>query len=177
MTTALESGKQAWVTGELREAVRWVHRAADAAEAAGDDGRALALASAAADLMSALEGLASSTIPPRDEAAALAPFDDFNDQTIVDSPAMMVARQTAQGPVSIEDRSNRPIAPVRDPSPTQRVRSRTTLRVAVGPTASADGALNVVVLPDGSAVPSGMTEALLVVLDPDARIPVRYERA
>ena len=165
--SALETGKRDWENGELRDAARWVHRAADAAEAAGNDGRALELARAAADIVSSLE----SVVPPTDpdgsagtEANGLAAFDDFNDQTIVDSPAVLVARQSTQGAVNIEDGSPIP------GGDTTKVRSRTTLRVALGLKAASDGRLSVAILPDGAELPQGTTEALLVVLDPDARI-------
>jgi hypothetical protein len=170
VVSALETGRRDWDRGELRDAVRWVHRAADAAEAAGNDGRALALARVAADLVSSLE-----ETHERDEAVALAPFDDFNDQTIVDSPAVMVARQNAQGVVSIADRAGSQPAPAWNANAAS-VRARATLRVAVGLEPSGDGNLSVVILPDGAEAPSGTTEALLVMLDPDARIPVRFER-
>jgi hypothetical protein len=171
VVSALETGRRDWDRGKLRDAVRWVHRAADAAEAAGNDGRALALARVAADLVSSLE-----EGHDRDEAVALAPFDDFNDQTIVDSPAVMVARQTVQGVVSIADRAGAQPAPASSANGVS-VRARATLRVAVGLEPTSDGSLNVVILPDGSDAPSGTTEALLVMLDPDARLPVRIDRA
>src|SRR6187401_1110781 len=66
VTQALEAGGADWGRGDFREAVRWVHRAADAAETAGDDARAVGLARAAADLMTVIPSRAPS---PGDEAA------------------------------------------------------------------------------------------------------------
>src|SRR5688572_10672252 len=50
ITTALETAAIFNAQGDLREAVRWVRRAAEAAGDAGNDTRALALARAVADL-------------------------------------------------------------------------------------------------------------------------------
>lgn len=173
---ALETGKNEWNRGDLHEAVRWIRRAADAAEAAGNDMRALSLARMAADLKSSLE-LPATIVPPRDEGAALAPFDDFNDKTIVDSPVGLFAQK--------------PLAPVSDPDDTfeseseskparatnghaavvPRLRKRTALRVAVSATSASDGTLRVRVLDESGDPAGGEAEALLVVLDPDAELP------
>lgn len=172
VVSALENAAAHGASGELREAVRWVHRAADAAEAAGDDTRALELARRAADLISSLELPSVPVSPPRDEAAALAPFDDFNEQTIVDSPAALVARHTAQGTVNIEE-----LEKGRASSSGKHASSRTALRVAVPLAAARGGLLSVRILPDGVEAPRGTTEALLVVLDPEAKLPLPSELA
>ncbi len=173
---ALETGKNEWNRGDLHEAVRWIRRAADAAEAAGNDMRALSLARMAADLKSSLE-LPATIVPPRDEGAALAPFDDFNDKTIVDSPVALFAQK--------------PLTEVSDPDDTfeseseskparatngraavePRLRKRTALRVAVSATSASDGTLRVRVLDENGDAAGGEAEALLVVLDPDAELP------
>jgi hypothetical protein len=173
---ALETGKTEWNRGDLHEAVRWIRRAADAAEAAGNDMRALSLARMAADLKSSLE-LPATIVPPRDEGAALAPFDDFNDKTIVDSPVALFAQK--------------PLAPVSDPDDTfeseseskparatnghaavvPRLKKRTALRVAVSAISASDGTLRVRVLDESGDAAGGEAEALLVVLDPDAELP------
>lgn len=174
--SALEMGKRDWERGEHRDAVRWVHRAADAAEAAGNDTRALALARVAADMMTSL-GVDLASAEDGDEAAALAPFDDFNDQTIVDSPAVMVARSTVQGPVSLSDHATPAIPPTWSLESDASVRSRTTLRVAVALESPRPGELNVMLLPEGVQAPTGTTEALLVLIDPNARLPTCVDRA
>lgn len=167
---ALEVGSAEWGQGDRREAVRWVHRAADAAEAAGDDRRAVGLARAAADLMSSL-GPESSSPKPRDEGAALAPFDDFNDQTIVDSPAIQAARTMQHTPVTIsERRPSRPPPPPKPsvPRPAARPLARTALRVAVVRDEKNDRVIVANVLDEGAEAPPGTSEALLVLLDPNA---------
>src|SRR5687767_9691696 len=50
VTVALEAAATLWENGDQKEALRWLGRAAEAAGAAGDDLRAVAIQSAAADL-------------------------------------------------------------------------------------------------------------------------------
>jgi len=175
---ALQAGSAEWGRGDRREAVRWLHRAADAAEAAGDDRRAVGLARVAADLMSSL-GPESSSPVPRDEGAALAPFDDFNDQTIVDSPAIQAARTMQHSGVTITERS-RPSKPPPPPRPAavQKLAPtlvtpalpRTALRVAVTRNKDGERAFVVNLLDEGVAAPPGTSEALLVLLDPNSEL-------
>ncbi len=161
---ALLSGGQEWQRGDVREAVRWVHRAADAAEAAGDDRRAVGLARTAADLMTALE--VPSTPVISDEASALAPYDDFNDQTIVDSPSTLTAR-AAQQRDRISTGKLRAAPRLMPSSPELPIqRTRAALRVSV--TRDARGELVVKALSEGNPAPPGTTEAMLVLLDPEA---------
>ncbi|HEY8944756.1 MAG TPA: hypothetical protein VIM73_10860, partial [Polyangiaceae bacterium] len=55
VVSALQMGKRDWERAEFMGAVRWIRRAAEAAETAGNDPRALELARCAADLTSSLE--------------------------------------------------------------------------------------------------------------------------
>jgi hypothetical protein len=82
---ALETGRALWGQGEAREAVRWLRRAAQQADEAGDDLRALTLARAAADLTTLLD-LPLSVPPPPPPPASGSPWDEFQDNTIVDAP-------------------------------------------------------------------------------------------
>ena len=173
---ALETGKNEWNRGDLHEAVRWIRRAADAAEAAGNDMRALSLARMAADLKSSLE-LPATIVPPRDEGAALAPFDDFNDKTIVDSPVGLFAQKPLT-PVSDPDDTfeseseSKPARATNGHAPVvPRLKKRTALRVAVSAISASDGTLRVRVLDESGDAAGGEAEALLVVLDPDAELP------
>lgn len=63
---ALETARALETQGEVREAARWIRRAADAAEMQGNDERVLALARAAADLSNTLASSPAEapTIPP-----------------------------------------------------------------------------------------------------------------
>lgn len=175
VANALEAGGAEWGRGDRREAVRWLHRAADAAEAAGDDRRAVGLARVAADLMSSL-GAESSSPVPRDEGAALAPFDDFNDQTIVDSPAIQAGRTMQHSGVAISERRPskpppppRPVA-VQKPSASPQPLPRTALRVAVVRDKDDERVLVANVLDEGTPAPAGTSEALLVLLDPNSTL-------
>src|SRR5690606_41425018 len=79
VVVALEAGSAQWGKGELDDAVRWIRRAAEAAEAAGGELRALSLARLAADLKSAVDVPPAIGIPA--EAAAPASWVGLNDQT------------------------------------------------------------------------------------------------
>ncbi|MFZ5892463.1 MAG: hypothetical protein ACOY0T_15495 [Myxococcota bacterium] len=202
VSSALEAGGMEWRRGDYREAVRWLHRAADAAEAGGDDLRAVGLARIAADLMSQLEIVPESS--PRDEGAVLASFDDFNDQTIVDAPAIVTARATQQSGVSLVEAAQttplpkvpappRPDRPPKPPSPSSprsaipsspksaptasspraaAPRERRALRVAVLREGKSGRRLIAEVLDEGQALPAGASEALLVLVDPDASLSI-----
>lgn len=61
---ALETAQALYSKGELQDAVRWLRRAADEAEQAGSDQRALELARAAAELVSEVSPPVSSPKPP-----------------------------------------------------------------------------------------------------------------
>ena len=176
---ALETARALWLRRDRQEAVRWIRRAAENAEEAGEDARAVALARAAADLMTETE---SRSEPPRalDEASALAPYDDFNEKTIVDSPATTIARQALQSGVQINEfvslrtPSYRP-APDATPVPAsarrhadeRSARPRQALRVAVQPPQNGGSSFAVHLLGEGAAPPPGSKLALLVALDPD----------
>src|SRR5690606_10525447 len=165
VVVALETGSAQWGKGELDDAVRWIRRAAEAAEAAGDDLRALSLARLAADLKSSLD------VPPaiaiRDEAAALASFDDFNDKTIVESISEVRSRHfgTSEEPARDDAWPEAALSERR-----VEARPRRALRVAVATSPRQDGTLAVALLGEHDAVPAGTTEALLVMLDPDAPV-------
>jgi hypothetical protein len=58
VSLALETASALWGKGDVREALRWLRRAAETAGALGDDLRAVGLARAAAELMAELQ------IPP-----------------------------------------------------------------------------------------------------------------
>ena len=176
---ALETARALWLKRDRQEAVRWIQRAAENAEEAGKDARAVGLARAAAELMSEVNKRSEPPLP-LDEAAALAPYDDLNEKTIVDSPATTIARQTLQSGVEITElRRPRPPSyrpepdstPVPGSAPRQaserKARPRQALRVAVQPSRDGGASFFVRVLGEGAPVPPGAKLALLVALDPD----------
>lgn len=168
---ALETARALWAKGQGLESVRWIQRAAENAESSGDDLRAVSLARAAADLRAEVS---ISSEPPgqMNEAAALTPYDDFTEQTIVDSPATSLARNTLQSGVQIAEvppaPPKSPVVLVPSPLPAPVVSPRPVqyqgVRVAV-----LDGdssrQLSVLILADGEPAPPNSTEAMLVSLD------------
>jgi hypothetical protein len=187
VAVAIETARALFRTGDRLDALRWLRRAAERAEEAGDDMRAVNLARRAADLSTELQSI----VPPsrRDEAAALAPYDDFSDKTVVDAPAATaIVREALQSGVQITEltESVPPPRSVTLPSPASVTSApRTTLkaqpesvkpsvrqamRVAVARDPESPGAWLVRALPEGLPAPPGSEEALLVVLDPKSRL-------
>ena len=124
-----------------------------------------------------------------DEAVALAPYDDFSDKTQVDA-AIPVAREVFLSGVQITDMPlTADVSPrsVTMPSPSSNEPTianayfapvsehkvpavRTAVRVAVTRDPESSGTWLVRPLPEGSEVPPGCEEALLVALDPKSRL-------
>ncbi len=180
---ALETGRALWGQGEAREAVRWLRRAAQQADEAGDDLRALALARAAADLTTLLELPLS--VPPPPPPPAGSPWDEFQDNTIVDAPTtvskLVASAGAAAAPLPPPPATTRSIStatvqsPVVEshefaPTPEEKPvapRARAALRVAVSRGKAPGVELAVTLLAEGQPAPAGSREALLVPLDPD----------
>ena len=175
---ALETARALWAKGQGLESVRGIPRAAEGAESAGNDVRAVSLARAAADLRAEVR-VGSEPPGAMNEAAALTPYDDFSEQTIVDSPATSLARQSLQSGVQIAE-----VAPAPAPSPVTlvqrpasavtvgRVAQHQTVRVAVVGGDASTRRLSVRVLAEGEDAPPGCTEALLVALDARSKLLV-----
>jgi hypothetical protein len=168
---ALETARALWAKGQGLESVRWIQRAAENAESSGDDLRAVSLARAAADLRAEVS-MSSEPPGPMNEAAALLPYDDFTEQTIVDSPATAMARQSLQSGVQIAEvppaPPKSPVVLVPSPTPTPMVTrpvAHQAVRVAVLTGNHSSRQLSILVLNEGEPAPSGSTEALLVALD------------
>lgn len=171
---ALETARALWAKGQGLESVRWIQRAAENAESAGNDLRAVNLARAAADLRAEVR-VGSEPPGAMNEAAALTPYDDFSEQTIVDSPATSLARQSLQSGVQIAEVVTAPpqappvvLVPQPAPSPVEHQ----AVRVAVMAGNGATRQLSVRVLSEGEHPPPGSTEALLVALDPRRKLLV-----
>ncbi len=73
VSLALETASALWGKGDVREALRWLRRAAETAGALGDDLRAVGLARAAAELTAELQ-IPPSIPPPGLPREASAPF-------------------------------------------------------------------------------------------------------
>lgn len=167
---ALQTARTLWSQGQGLESVRWIQRAAENAGSAGSDLRAVSLARAAADLRAEV-GVASEPPGALNEAVALAPYDDFTEQTIVDSLSSSVLVPLPGG-APVADAVVSPTAEaVSDPMQSQpatlkgRVLSHQAVRVAVLGGDRSTRVLSVRVLAEGEVAPPGSGEALLVALD------------
>lgn len=181
VSAALETARKLWSEGHALESVRCIQRAAENAEAAGNDLRALVLARAAADLRAEVS-VGSDPPGAMTEGAALTSYDDFTEQTIVDSPASSLARMPLQSGVQIELPATAPTsssvvaAPAPLMIPTAATAPLTTpelhqvLRVYVLGGEPLTRQLSVRILGAGETAPPGSTEALLVSLDPRYRL-------
>jgi len=129
------------------------------------------------------------TLRRADEAVALAPYDDFSDKTQVDA-AVPMAREVLLSGVQITDMpmtadvsprsvtmpspsSSEPTVANAYFSPVAEVKVpavRTAVRVAVTRDPDSNDTWLVRPLPEGSEVPPGCEEALLVALDPKSRL-------
>jgi hypothetical protein len=173
---ALETARALWAKGQGLESVRWIQRAAENAESAGNDLRAVSLARAAADLRAEVR-VGSDPPGPMNEAAALTPYDDFSEQTIVDSPATSLARQSLQSGVQIAELEPAPpqspvvLVPNAAPAPA-RVPHHQAVRVAVLSSDATTRQLSLRVLGEGESAPAGSVEALLVSIDPRRKLLV-----
>jgi len=189
VAVAIETARALYRSGDQLDALRWLRRAAERAEESGDDLRAVHLARSAADLSTALQ-----SVPPpptsrrHDEAAALAPYDDFSDKTVVDAAAAPLVRESLQSGVQITELPS-PSASARHsvtmpspPSSTPKANHaplvasvakpavRAAVRVAVAHNPEHPGSWLVRPLSDDAALPSGFEEALLIALDPSSRL-------
>lgn len=179
VAAALETARALWSNGQGLESVRWIQRAAENAESSGNDLRAVTLARAAADLRA--EFSVGSEPPGRmNEAAALTPYDDFSESTIVDSPATSLARASLQNGVQIAEALAGPatkssVMLVSPPAPAAapaRVAQHQAVRVAIIGGDPTTRQLSVQVLGEGESAPAGSTEAMLVSLDPQRKLLV-----
>jgi hypothetical protein len=96
---ALETARALETQGEIREAVRWLRRAADEAEKQGNDERVLALARAAADLSNTL-GPAQSAPPP---AQSVPPAPSAAEVPTMPPPAISAAEVPTLSPPGAEN--------------------------------------------------------------------------
>jgi hypothetical protein len=166
VTLALETARTLWANGQGLESVRWIQRAAENAESSGDDLRAVSLARAAADLRAEVSVTPEPRAPLLD-AVVLAPYDEFTEQTIVDSPATSLSRHSLQSGVQIaEAPPSSPVLLVPTPPGAARSQEHQALRVAVMVPSPGARQLTVLLLAEGQAAPVGCTEAILVSLDP-----------
>jgi hypothetical protein len=166
---ALETARALETQGELREAARWLRRAADEAEQQGNDERVLTLARAAADLTSAI----GSSPPTGEPTAASAPSENvletLDAQYPPTTPPPESFEPTIPPPASMSPTSPPPLpepATISSPPDTQlteRSMRIGAIRVAIGE-GSIRGVKSFYVerLERGQLPPAGTIEAMLV---------------
>jgi hypothetical protein len=141
---ALEVARSLWDSGERGDAIRWVRRAAEAADDAGQNARVASLARAAADL----------------EDLALAPSSPTSQTRPASRPAPPPPRSIPPPLPSKRTPPPPPVAPATKSAPQVK---QTRIRVSVR-TSARDATLFVVrPLAEGQAPPAGTREAVLLL--------------
>jgi len=159
---ALTTASSLWVGGEKEEAIRWLRRAQESADAAGHEVRALELARAAADLAEAADAEASD--PESSDA----------EKPQLTKPPMPPPGPAARSVSSSNGSSNGAGVDEGDGHSPEAGAGETTLgpvltqalRVCIKRSAR-DGELFVARLLEHGEVPEGYHEALVVLTDPD----------
>lgn len=141
---ALETGRALWSKGDLRDAIRWLQKAAMKSLQVGNHVRAAVLTRTAAEFGSSLT---IRPAPPIGHATSSDADGEYGDKTIVDRLSDVATRQ-------------KPAAPASSGS------ARSALRVAVTPATGDSRSLVVRVLADGQSAPPDSHEAMLVPLAP-----------
>lgn len=192
VSACLETAGALWKKGDRRDAVRWLQRGATAAEAAGDDDRALALARRAAELSaevgppsqsppsvsSAPDVPRRSSVPPKPANRATSSSPPRPSSSIPSASAASRApsavpaasnppasRPAVEAPPTPEATAFRVAARAATSSVDELVAQGRALRVAVKRSA-VDGALYVV-RRRGSKLPMGAREAVLILDEAD----------
>ncbi len=169
VAVAIETARALFRSGERLDALRWLRRAAERAEEAGDDVRSVSLARSAADLSTELQSLTPppppspsklvlGSAPPTsrhaDDISVLGAYDDFSDKTVVDAKAPALGREAIQSGVQITDLPESQLAPrsVTMPSPSSSIpavpRSPGSATIGVLPRPALRQAQRVSVRPD-----------------------------
>jgi len=91
VAVAIEAARALWENGDTTEALRWFSRAAEAAEQAGNDRRALELARTVAELRDGL-GSAQASTPPKSKSVAPPPAPSARRPSLPPTPPSMRPR-------------------------------------------------------------------------------------
>jgi hypothetical protein len=152
VTEALDVASTLWRTGNCHDAIRWIRRAAEAADEAGDSPRMNALARASAELE---ESLAAA--PPTPKRLSVPPPLPSGARSSVPPPPESASRAKSKTtPPPLPQQVKRP-APTSTAPPQSRLRFRVSIKTsALDPTR-----LVVRRLEDGMAVPAGTSEGWL----------------
>jgi hypothetical protein len=157
---ALKTGGSLWASGEKTEAIRWLRKAQEAADEAGNDMRSLALARAAADLTEAAK---QAEAPPGSESKS-----NGTRPQLTKPPKPPPNPKTRLETPSAKSSAERNATEASDPSPQVEPDGpmlSQALRVCVKRSVRDDELLVARLLEDGE-VPVGYHEALVVLTDP-----------
>lgn len=157
--SALKSAREAYDQGVVAESVRWLRKAADHAEQAGDDMRALSLARVAADLQADIEPLSAPPPPSHPPPSMTSPAKQPN------TPGGNGAGSSQSAVSSPAGGNGQPAVPKTGATADAPALSQ-ALRVSVKRSVRDESLFVARLLEDGDP-PEGTQEALIVLLDPD----------
>jgi hypothetical protein len=169
VVVSLETARVQAEKRNTREAIRWIRRAAQAAENSGDDGRASALAAAAQELTSLLRQSRARAHSPVQDLEQPLPFDDEEDKTAV-NPKLVDEEHAAEDPTEPGTRHAETGPAMPAPESGSGFQHVQALRVAVDPLAPGSRILVVHLLADGESAGQGRREAVLIAADPKVRL-------
>lgn len=180
VSDALATARLLWAQGLAIESVRWIQRAAESAEVAGNDLRAVSLARAAADLRAEVSESSEPPPTPNAHTAALPPYDEFTESTIVDSPASSLSRlaaqhngQSAEAPAPTPSVRPATAAPPPPPPPPPPLAPPPTSAPSLAPAASVAAAPTASVAPPTTPAPApsaAVSVAPVVAVAPPAAV-------
>jgi hypothetical protein len=156
VAVALEAARALWENADTDEALRWFSRAAEAAEQAGNDRRALELARAVADLK---DGLAAGAMPARSASKSVTP-----------PPPPSARKSLPQAPPLVQLRPPPEASPAKSAPPPPSMRARP-------PEASPVAPLQVKPPSDPPPEPARVEKAAPSVAPPGQRVKLPYEEA
>ena len=155
VTEALDVASKLWKDGNRDDAVRWVRRAAQAAEEAGDSVRMTALARASADLEESLTAI------PLVRPSGPPPLPARPGSSLPPAPTSLNHAKAKTTPPPLPSQPKRTTPPTTTP-PEKRSRFRVSIKASV-----LDPTLLVVRrLEDGKALPAGTSEGWLETQEP-----------
>jgi hypothetical protein len=166
VTEALDVAGQLWRTGNRQDAIRWVRRAAQAADEAGDSQRMSVLARASTDLEASLteapvngssaSPLNGATTPPPIRASKPPPLPARARSSLPPPPESASRMRAKTSPPPLMSKASRP-APTESTPPEGRTRYRVSIK-----TSALDPTLLVVRrLEEGMSLPVGTREGWL----------------
>lgn len=164
VVVALTTGSSLWLGGEKAEAVRWLRKAQESADAAGNDVRSLELARSAADLAESAQTEASDSLAPAD--------DQVPQLTKPPMPPAQTRHETPNGSANGYsngagvDASDGHSSEAGGQEPALGPVLTQVLRVCIKRSVRDDELFVARLLEDGE-IPEGYAEALVVLTDPD----------